>query len=114
MILAPEWTLTGGLDLTFLHGGWGSMALHTDSRYTSKVYYDPFDTEAVAQPGYTVHDARITTDFAAFPLEMTAWVHNIAKKEYSVYLLNLAPSFNFDYAQRGRPREYGVSVRYSF
>jgi iron complex outermembrane receptor protein len=114
MILAPEWTLTTGLDWEFLSATWGTVSAHTDSRFTSKAYYDPFNTEATAQDGYSVHDARLTVELASTSLKLSAWIKNLADEEYRVYRLNVAPSFNFDYGQRGRPREYGVELRYSF
>lgn len=114
MILAPEWTMTAGLDWEFLHAAWGTVSAHTDSRFTSKAYYDPFNTEATAQDGYSVHDARLTAELASTPLKISAWIKNLADEEYRVYRLAVAPSFNFDYGQRGRPREYGLELRYSF
>jgi iron complex outermembrane receptor protein len=114
LILAPEWTANGGIDWTLLDSAWGSLTLHTDSRYMSKVYYDAFNTNAVAQGGYAVHDARLSATLTSHPIQLTTWVRNLTNEEYRVYRLNVAALTNYDYGQRGRPREYGVEVRYSF
>lgn len=114
MMLAPETTVIAGLDWQMLTMDWGSLTLHTDSRYTSKSYFDPFNTEAVAQGSFWVHDARLTLDVAQLPMTVSAWIHNLTDEEYRVYRLDLAGLFNLDYGQRGRPREYGISVRYDF
>ncbi len=114
MQLAPEWTATAGLDWTILDADWGKFAAHVDSRYTSKTYYDPFQTEEIAQGGYFVHDAQLTLDLGSMPLRVSAWITNLTNEEYRVYRLNVSQSFNLDYGQRGRPREFGLSVRYEF
>ena len=114
MLLAPEWTVLAGIDWRMLTTAWGTLALHTDSRYTSKSYFDPFNTEAVAQEGYVIHDARLSLEVAQSPVTVTAWVRNLTDEEYRVYRLDLAAIYNLDYGQRGRPREYGLSVRYDF
>ena len=64
MLLAPEWSLTGGIDWRIADTSFGDFSLHTYSRYTSKMYFDAFNTDRISQPEYTIHDARLSSQRA--------------------------------------------------
>lgn len=114
LAMAPKWTLSGGVDWDIIEGSFGSLSLHTDSRYTSRTYFSAFNTDGVSQRGYTVHDARLTLTTLGGKLDIAGWITNITNKKYKVYSLNLQEGFNLNYAQRGRPREYGVQATVHF
>ncbi|MEN9924442.1 MAG: hypothetical protein RL268_568 [Pseudomonadota bacterium] len=114
LIMAPKWTITGGVDWTIVDGSFGKVALHTDHRYTSKLYFDAFNSDKISQDGYWIHDARVSYSTANNALEIAGWVRNIGNKTYKTYALETSDGFNFNYAQRGRPREYGVQATYRF
>lgn len=114
LILAPKWSLSGGIDWKVFEGSFGNVQLHTDSRYSSRLFFDAFNTALISQPGYTVHDARLTFETASEAFEISAWIRNITNKKYRVYGLELGDSFNLNYAQRGRPREYGIQGTFRF
>jgi iron complex outermembrane receptor protein len=114
LILAPEWTVTGSFDWHFLTSDIGSLTLRANTRYTSKMYFDAFNTDRVSQPAYWVHNARLTYEAPKVRLQVSAWVNNLANEQYRTYRLDTLGFFNYDYAQRGRPREYGLDAQYSF
>jgi iron complex outermembrane receptor protein len=114
MLLAPKWTLAGGLDWSIVDGSAGSLKLHTDSRYSSKFYFEAFNVSGLEQKSYWVHDARLTFTTANKAVAVSGWVRNLANEKYRVYRSNLAGTFNYNYGQRGRPREYGVELTYQF
>jgi iron complex outermembrane recepter protein len=114
LIVAPQWTAMGGIDWQSFKAAFGSLTLHTDSRYTSRQFYDAFNTPEVAQPSYVLHDARLTFSSPGEAVSVSAWIKNITDKEYRVYRLDLSDNFNFNGAQRGRPREYGIEAIYRF
>jgi iron complex outermembrane receptor protein len=109
--LAPKTTFSAGLDWTIVEGDFGSVDLHTDSRHQSKIYFDAFNQ--LEQGPYWVHDARLTYRTPARQLAVAAWGKNLGDEEYRTQRYDLS-AFNFLYAQRGRPREYGLELSYSF
>jgi iron complex outermembrane receptor protein len=111
LTLAPKTTFSAGVDWTLFEGGFGSVDLHTDSRYQSSVFFDAFNQ--LEQDGYWVHDARLTYRTPNRQLAVAAWGKNLADEEYRTQRYDLS-AFNFLYAQRGRPREYGLELSYSF
>ena len=113
MVLAPKWSLMGGIDWRFARTPAGIFTLHSDSRYTGKQYFDPFNIESVAQGAYMIHDARLGFEAASLPIRVGLWVKNLTDKQYRTFRVDVS-SFNYDYAHRGRPREYGLDVAYRF
>lgn len=59
-----------------------------------------------------LHNARAT--ISRGDIDLSLWVKNIANKQYVTFKSGTASSFNFNFAQRGRPREYGIELKYSF
>jgi len=114
LVLAPRWTLAGGLDWDLIEGSFGKLALHTDHRYSSRIYFDPFNTLPISQGGYWVHDARFSYTVASGALEIAGWIRNIGNEKYKTYALDLFETVNSNYIQRGRPREYGVQATVRF
>ena len=114
LIVAPEWTLNGGIDWDIVDSSIGKVSLHTDSRYTSRLYFDAFNSRTVSQQGYWVHDARLSYAPANDAFEIAAWIRNIGNKKYKVYKLELLELYNYNYSMRGRPREFGVQASFRF
>ncbi len=114
LLVAPKWTFSGGIDWNILEGELGRLTLHTDSRYTSRLFYDALNTERVSVRGYSVHDARLTFQRADKAFALSAWVKNVFNEKYLTYTLIQAAIHNQDVAHRGRAREYGVDATFRF
>jgi len=114
LVLAPKWTFAGGIDWDMIEGTSGKVALHTDHRYSSRIYFDPFNTLPVSQAGYWIHDARLSYTTPSGAVEIAGWIRNIGNKKYKTYALDLFETINSNYIQRGRPREYGVQATVNF
>ncbi len=110
--LAPKWTLNASLDWTVYASSAFSITLHEDSRYTSRQFFNAFNSPELVQDAFWLHNARLTFKMSAFSL--TAWVTNLADEKYLAYTDNTAPLFNFNLSQRGKPRQYGVEAGYRF
>lgn len=112
LLLAPEWMLNAALDWRAIERGDWSVNLHGDTSYRSRVYFDAFNFTDISQPGMWLHNARAT--ISRGDIDLSLWVKNIANKQYVTFKSGTASSFNFNFAQRGRPREYGIELKYSF
>ena len=109
--LAPKTTFSAGFDWTLAQGDFGSVVLNAETRYQSKVYFDAFNR--LDQEGYWIQDARLTWRAPSEQLWVALWGKNLGDEEYRTQRYDLS-AFNFLYAQRGRPREVGVELGYSF
>lgn len=114
LVLAPRWTFAGGIDWDLIEGSSGTVALHTDHRYSSRIYFDPFNTLPISQSGYWIHDARLSYTTPSGALEIAGWIRNIGNEKYKTYALDLFQTINSNYVQRGRPREYGLQATVRF
>jgi iron complex outermembrane receptor protein len=109
--LAPKTTFSAGFDWTIAEGDFGSVVVNAATRYQSKVYFDAFNR--LDQEGYWIQDARLTWRAPSEQLWVALWGKNLGDEEYRTQRYDLS-AFNFLYAQRGRPREYGIEFGYSF
>ncbi|WP_020372177.1 TonB-dependent receptor [Rhizorhabdus wittichii] len=114
LILAPEWTLSGGIDWRLAEGDFGGLLLHTDSRFTSRVYYSAFNLPLISQKANSLHDARLTWQLPGKRLSLSAWMKNIFNEKTLNFVADLGAGYNYNFAQRGRPREYGIEARFEF
>lgn len=112
--LAPVSTLTGGIDWEIVRGGFGGLTLHTDSRYTSRMYFDAFNRAEISQGSTLLHDARLVYETPDRAWSFSAWVRNATGVEYRVFKIRLAANLNDNVAIRGRPREFGLEARFRF
>ncbi len=114
LIAAPEWKLSAAVDWRLFETGAGSVSLHADTSYTSRIYFDAFNTDVASQSGYFLHNARLTFETADERIALSAWIKNAAGKKYTTYRTDFTQAFNYAYGQRGRPREWGVEATYRF
>jgi iron complex outermembrane recepter protein len=109
---APDWTFSAGVTWTAFDNASGKLDLSADTRYASRQYFDAFNT--LDQAGYFIHGARAAYTVATVPVTISGWIRNISNKKYSVSRYDFRDYFNFQYHLRGRPREYGVELSYTF
>ncbi|MBP7334862.1 TonB-dependent receptor [Niveispirillum sp.] len=142
LVDAPEWTFTVGAQKSWFVDGVGLLALRGDASYRSKTWKDPYNlggganwqgtpdirnalTPAQVAEGYKVTMRQLAQDaywLANVRLswrdpdenwEVAAAVTNLFDKTYVTNLL-AAATFGIDEAYYGRPREWMLSVKYSF
>ena len=114
LVSAPRSTVTATADWTIVTTAAGRFAASIDARYVAKQFFDAANTEAVAQPGYTITDARLGFEGSgATRWSIAAWIKNLADCHYIVYGL-AQPSLGFNTSLLGEPRTYGLEFGYHF
>jgi iron complex outermembrane receptor protein len=129
LVDAPEWTATFGGQYTLPIGDAGDLVLRADASYKSLTWKDPFNlrrpTNLPLEEGYEVTVGRMAQDAfwllnarVAFRTADDAWEFavfgtNLTDEEY-ITSITPVTTFGYDEAYYGRPREWGVSIRYSF
>lgn len=111
---APKATASAGIDWDVMDNDGGKLTLNVNGSYTSKQYYDLFNTKRIAQGGYALVNGQISYRFADDRYGIAVWGKNIFNKYYHRYAIDLTPSFGFDYIHLGDPRTFGISVDAKF
>ncbi|MGD9810794.1 MAG: TonB-dependent receptor, partial [Sphingobium sp.] len=111
---APAWTVSLGAQYSIdLPGQSGSVTLRGDYNYRSKTYHDPRNTPSIAQPGYSVVDARLAWSSVGDRVELAVFGRNLANKHYFTSA-EWVPAFGVQNMVVGRPREWGASATLRF
>lgn len=111
---APQWTLSVGADYRFDIPGLGRLTPRIDAAYRSKTYKDGLNSPAITQPGYWLANARIAfvpAGLAGF--ELQAYATNLFDQHYINYGQDVKIQ-GYAIAGYGRPREVGLTAKYSF
>ncbi len=110
---APKWSIGGVLRYGFPVGP-GELALQTDWKYDSSLYFSTFNAPIDRESSRIVGNARISWASDDDHWTLAAFVNNLTDKEYRIYNLDLGASFGFANQAYARPRWFGGSVGYSF
>jgi iron complex outermembrane recepter protein len=113
-IRAPEWTGNFGTTYKFDLGDTGSLALHGDMSYQSKVFFTADNNQAASQDGYALFNARATWENDARDLSLSLFVTNLTDERYAAGKLDFFTSLSTVQVSFGRPREWGISVKKRF
>jgi iron complex outermembrane receptor protein len=89
----------------------GNWALAVDGKYQSSQYFSVNNDPILSQGGYSLANAHFSWTSAGEQLTVTAWVRNLADKDYLVGAYDLA-AFGWDQWVVGEPRTYGVTFEY--
>jgi iron complex outermembrane receptor protein len=111
---APEWTLSSGSTYTIGLGNSGSLALHGDWSYQTRVYFADNNNLRASQGAYALFNARITWANADGDWSASIFGTNLTDRLYSVGKLDFYNSFSTVESSWGRPREFGLSVKKRF
>src|SRR6185503_14839727 len=80
-----KWTLSSAVQKTFMLGeGRGQLTPRLDWSHRSKFFNDSANTEAIAQPGYSLLNAHVTWLSDSGKWNLGAGVENVADKDYIV------------------------------
>jgi len=87
----------------------GALTLRAMWSYKDKIYFDPDNTERLAQPSYELVDASVAYETVDGRWRVSAWGKNLADEEYWKNVIPLSSSL-VGVATIGVPRTYGVTV----
>lgn len=110
--MAPKWNVSGMARYEWQVPG-GSLAILGDFTYLSQHFFDLSNAEVVRQEGYIVGNARLGFQSENEQWEAYAFVRNIGDTEYATWAYDLAGIAGFAEKTYGRPRWWGVGLRYS-
>ena len=105
---APTWTLNGSADLEIFKTKTSKLEVGVQASYSTKQYFDLFNTERISQKSYMLFNAQSTYRFADDNYGVQLWVKNLLNKKYVTSALDISV-FGYDYFHLGEPRMYGVT-----
>jgi iron complex outermembrane receptor protein len=111
---APEVNINLMLDYDLWQSDSLWVQLHYDGNYISKQYFEPFNDDRLAQPGYSIHNLRLNFSFDDDNQKVGVYVKNLTDEEYATYSVDLTVDWNGLFFFRGAPRTFGVDYKYTF
>jgi len=119
LALSPRFTSSGGIDWTVGPVLDGSLLISVDGSYQSKDYWDPENTQRIAQGAYFLVNARSTLTLGPSQrYAITIWGKNLADRAYNAYALpTQTPAeggLGLDYTNPAEPRTFGLSGSVKF
>jgi len=122
---APSYTADAGVTFTVpVAPDGGALFARFDANSTGKTWFSPVQNNSVqtefgvpgnysktARDAFTLLNARV--GYNAPNWALTAWVRNLANKEYLSEVIP-APEFGGSFDQQGAPRSFGLDFRYQF
>jgi iron complex outermembrane receptor protein len=112
LVKAPEWTLSSGLQYSFLVG-LGEITLRGDWAYKSKVYHDVFNDPRLAQDAFDLFNAYVSLVSDERRWELAVFGTNLSDERYRISG-NSSAGFGLAESTFSPPREWGATVRYRF
>ncbi|MBO9669922.1 MAG: TonB-dependent receptor [Sphingobium sp.] len=125
----PTPTYNVGANYT-VHGGFGKATFNVNYAYVGKqsVYPDDTADSGYILPSYSLVNARLVVTPEAVPVTITVYANNLFDKVYSTYAQKFGGGFwdsgagtgpaappRYALSEvRGRPREVGLMLKYSF
>eukprot|EP00611_Tribonema_gayanum_P001872 TRINITY_DN11388_c0_g2_i1.p1 TRINITY_DN11388_c0_g2~~TRINITY_DN11388_c0_g2_i1.p1 ORF type:complete len:214 (-),score=31.90 TRINITY_DN11388_c0_g2_i1:307-873(-) len=113
----PKYTGYVSGEATAPLGSFGSLILHADYRYQSKVFFDDARTISAGGPyargGFSIVNANLTLK-ANNGLEVSAFVQNLTKKRVLITRTNDLLNLRVVTDTYGPPRQYGLRFGFTF
>ena len=110
---APKWTINMGLEYRHPLSDKGNLTWRLDGSYKSETYKDPQNEPDILQDGLFLLNARIAFDTLDERWQLALFCTNLTDEKYITRGLHFT-DFGFTNHYAGRPREWGVSLRYQF
>lgn len=116
----PEWTFSQNVDYGVPIAGVGTLNLHADYAYRSRVYFAPLLPATPALwpymsiAGYGLVNASVGLDLDGVPLSVYVSAQNLTDEEYFTSTSDSSSRSASSAAFLGDPRTYAVSVTYRF
>ncbi|MCZ6828443.1 MAG: TonB-dependent receptor [Gammaproteobacteria bacterium] len=114
-VQSPEWNLNALLRYEWPMLG-GSMAAQGDVVYRDEHFFALTGLETVEEDGYHLANVSLTYTTENENWQLMGFVNNVTDEEYIVQTFDLSglDVFGFTEQYYGRPRWWGVSLKYSF
>jgi len=109
---APRWSSTLGAQYRIEVGNLGAVTLRGDATYKSRVLKDFNASEQIYAEGYWLLAGRIAYN-PRDNIEVALFGTNLTNKSY-ISNAQQVSAFGYNEVYYGRPREWGLSARYSF
>ena len=107
---APDESITASAEYTWSLGR-SELRLYGEGKYTSREYFNAFESLATSQGPLLLANARLT--WALKDLEVSLYSNNIGNRFYKETAQAYPTAVGTSYIP-GEPRSYGVSLKYSF
>ena len=107
----PEWNLVVSPEYIFRLRNNGTAVLHADYIYKTRVFFNTVNT--VSQEAHSLMNARADLLLPSGAWEAYAYVTNLSDQEYKEHG-SFDEGFGAALAVAGRPREWGVGLKYRF
>jgi len=107
---SSKYTASGGGQYTIDLAERGAITLRSDYSWLSKTYFDPQNTEELAQGDYGLWSARLSYQSASKKWMVFAYGLNLANMEYHTGGISTGAGGYFD-VQPGPPREIGLGFK---
>lgn len=91
----------------------GRVNIAGDVKVQSRTFFDPDNTVALSQPGYTLYGARLGYESEEGDWKVTAWGRNLGDKAHCANVIALSAS-TVGLCTIDALRSYGVSLSYAF
>ena len=110
---SPEWTVSIGAQYDIDVGG-GTLTPRVDYRLQSEVFFTAFNLPLERQESYGLLNARLGWTDAAERFNIAVFAQNMTDTKYFTFGQDALASQGVAYSYLGRPREFGVTVGYTF
>lgn len=111
---APELTWSIGADYTVYMPRGGELVTTLGWSSQDEQYSTPTDVDTLVLPSYGLLNARVAYTSAAGRWTAAAYGTNLTDEVYYVGGVNYAANVGTGHYDLGRPREYGLTLRYNF
>jgi len=110
----PKFTASLGM-IYAVNGQWGTLTPRLDLTYQSKIFFDAQNTEAIAQPSYTLLNAALSYRPPQQAWKVTLAGYNLTDERYRVAgNSSLHTASGYAESTYARPREWSLAVEYQF
>ena len=109
---APEFSVSMGAEYHLPLDGLGNLALRMEYSYRDRIYYTLFNDPLAAAGSHNIVNGRLSLNSQADKWSVAVYARNLLDEDYEVGGFRGGAFGNI--AQFGRPRTYGVNLKYNF
>jgi Outer membrane receptor proteins, mostly Fe transport len=105
IINSAKYKLTFNGDAELLNTNAGTLDLNANASYSSRTYYDVYNTENISQGSYWLVNGKLGFNTPSWSIAL--YGKNLLNTKYIAYGLSLEDALGFNFQMRGVPRQYG-------
>lgn len=113
---APKNSYNLGLTYTRAVGGWGTLTVHGEYSYRSRIFFEPNNFALVGDPSLGLLDMKVALEFSN-NWEVALWGKNLTDEVYAAQAIDGRGPFNLSQnaaATLGMPRLVGLTLGYRY